>query len=234
MEEVIKENPSSGPLDHPKTPLTTSGTDMTMENDNTQGEGTSLKSPSGSEPLGKIRHQKHKQKFKRLTMEDLFSPLQWSQYITFNVNEDEDMPSDISIYRALKSILNTEIINFSADSNKVIVKAENEAQSKLLLETKKLGNKVVTPSSNNQYNKRTGTMLLDRLRLGADESDHFIADAIKEVLFDQLQNVSEVQIFERSFKTQKSLKMASHIQPTNYSSLHENGKQKNIHQRRNS
>lgn len=169
--------------------------------------GGSPTTPSGLEPLKKILQTKTK--WKRRTMEDIFTPLKWSQYITYTVNEEENLPSDICIYRSLKALLKTEIINFSVDKSKILVKAQTEAQSKLLLETTKLGNKNVVATDINQYNHKTGTMLLDRLRLGVDESDTFIAEAIKEILTDQKQLVSSVQIFERkSFKTKQIMKVA--------------------------
>ena len=81
-------------------------------------------------------------------------------------------------------------------------------ESEVLLNTKFIGNKTITPSHKTQYNTRTGTMLLDRLRLGNDESDDFISEVIKEFLIDQKQNVQKVKVYNRINKNGKNMKLA--------------------------
>ena len=155
------------------------------------------------------KRKKQNMAWKKLTLEELLSPSKWSQYITFVGNEQEDIPSDFVIYRSLKSILNTENVNFSVDRNKITVKAETESQSNLLLTIRKIGNKEFIPTDKTQYNCRSGTMLLDRLRLGKDESNYFIAEGIKEILTDQHHKVNDVQIYEKtSFRTTENIKIA--------------------------
>ena len=162
--------------------------------------------PSGNLPGGKQKNPTLS--WKRATLEELFSPSKWSQYITF-IGNLENMPSDFVIYRSLKSLLDTENVNFSVDKNKITVKAETEAQSKLLLQTSKIGNEEFMPTDKTHYNTRSATMLLDKLRLGKEETDGFIADAIKEILTDQHHKVNDVQIYEKlSFKSKQKIKLA--------------------------
>jgi len=140
------------------------------------------------EPLKKIHQGKAKTiTWKRLTMDDIYSPPKWSQYVTFTAHDGEHLPSDITIYRNLKSLLGTENPAFSVDNNKLIVKAANEDQSKVLLRTKAIGSREVFATDRTQFNTRSGTMILDRLRLDEYESEEFICNAIKEILSGQKQ-----------------------------------------------
>ena len=100
------------------------------------------------------------QTWKRTTLEDLLSPSSWSRYITFTM-EESNPSSDISIYRTLKNLLSTENPRFSVDKNRLTVKAMTKMDSEVLLNTKFMGDKAVTPSDKTHYNIRTGTMLLD-------------------------------------------------------------------------
>ena len=83
-----------------------------------------------------------------------------------------------------------------------------QLESEILLNTTVIGDKPVTLSDKTHYNTRSGTMLLDRLRLDKDESDNFISEAIKEILMDQKQNVQKVEVFDKTNKNGKIMKLA--------------------------
>ena len=122
---------------------------------------------------------------RKMTIEDLFSPPVWSQYITLTLNEDIAPLSDLVIYCSLKKILNSDSPRFSVERNKII-RAKSEEESKRLLEARKLGIYEIKASDEAQYNTRIGTMLLDKLRVEND-SNESICEALKEILEDQKQ-----------------------------------------------
>ena len=51
-------------------------------------------------------------------------------------------------------------------------------------------------------------MFLDRLRLGKDESDDFISEAMNEILIDQKQTVQKVEVYDKINKNGKNMKLA--------------------------
>ena len=53
----------------------------------------------------------------RRTMEDIFSPPVWSQYITLTLNEEVPPLSDLVLYRSLKKILGSDSPKFSEEKN---------------------------------------------------------------------------------------------------------------------
>ena len=162
---------------------------------------------NGLEPLINPPNKSKSQTRKRTTLEDLLSPSSWSRYITFAM-EENNPPSDISTYRTLKNLLLTENSRFPIYKNKLTVKAMTKIESEVLLDTKFFGNKTVTPSDKTQYTVRTGTMLIERLRLGNDENDGFISEAIKEILIDQKQNVQNIEVYDKINRNRINMKLA--------------------------
>ena len=121
---------------------------------------------------------------KAVTMEELFSSPAWSQYITLTLNENATPFSDLVLYRSLKKILGRDNPRFSIEKNRIIVKATNEEESRRLLATTAIGTNQVIATDEPHYNTRTGTMLLERLRVENDTNES-ICEIIKEILEDQ-------------------------------------------------
>ena len=124
------------------------------------------------------------------------------------LNDDATPLSDLVLYRSLKKILGCDNPRFSVTKNKIIVKAKSEEESMKLLKTTKLGTHHVNASDEAQYNTRTGTMLLDRLRIEND-SNESVCETLKEILEDQKHNIRSVTVYERSsVKTGRNIKIA--------------------------
>ena len=87
------------------------------------GVGSPINTPSGSEPLEKIRHKPSWKK----TMLDIFAPQKWFRYVTLEFMENEKIPCDLLLHRQLKSLLNADEPYFSTGKNKVTARVTSEA-----------------------------------------------------------------------------------------------------------
>ena len=156
--------PSPGQLDDtPKTQLTTSSADKDLAMNMYKGSDILTLQPYIPNPPPQRRRT-----IRRMAMEDLFSSPVWSQYITLRLDENATPISDLVLYRSLKNILGRDNPRFSVDKNRIIVKATTEEESVKLLETTIIGTRQVFATDESHYNTRTGTMLLDRLRVEND------------------------------------------------------------------
>ena len=160
-------------------------------------------------PFQPIINQKKKRvKYVPLTMEKIFAPLSWSRYISIELPQDQPI-SGIRIDKFLREYMDLPTPYFKIERNKIFVRAPSEDLSKKLMNLKLMENIPVKTSDKNDYNYREGTILVDLFRPGPEDTNEFLAAAIKEIFEIRHHKIESVEIYSRpnKFKT-KQLKFA--------------------------